>query len=439
MNKTVSTLVTILCLLSAVFLVRLAFNTKPVEASGDVNIMPDGSVEPSNAPIHREGDFYTFTDNIYDSIAIGRDNIIVDGNGYTLQGSDSDMGITLYAHTQNVILQNMNVKNFDYGIYLISEYNNITLAESNITSNACGIYLSGSSNNTISRNNITDNYWGVRLCFSSNNNLFGNNITANNSNGVWLEYYNYNNSIYGNNITANTYEGIKLERSSNNSISGNNIAANKWGIDLASSSNNTIIGNNVENNQYGISLSLGSYHNILSRNNITTNTIDGVYLDHSPDTIISGNNITNNRTGISLGSLNCTISGNNVINNDQGANLWSSGSRIYNNSFIENNIQVYVAPSLKDFFPNSWDNGYASGGNYWSDFKERYPEVEDVKSGPNQDQSGSDGIWDHPYVIDKKNQDNYPIVPEFPSFLILPPFMIATLLAVIVYRRKHCD
>jgi len=29
------------------------------------------------------------------------------------------------------------------------------------------------------------------------------------------------------------------------------------------------------------------------------------------------------------------------------------------------------------------------------------------------------------------------VIPEFPSFLILPLFMIATLLAVIAYRRKH--
>ena len=34
--------------------------------------------------------------------------------------------------------------------------------------------------------------------------------------------------------------------------------------------------------------------------------------------------------------------------------------------------------------------------------------------------------WEDPYEI-----------PEFPSFLILPLFMIATLLAVIVYKRKH--
>jgi hypothetical protein len=29
------------------------------------------------------------------------------------------------------------------------------------------------------------------------------------------------------------------------------------------------------------------------------------------------------------------------------------------------------------------------------------------------------------------------VVPEFPSFLVLSLFMIATLLAVIVYRKKH--
>ena len=81
---------------------------------------------------------------------------------------------------------------------------------------------------------------------------------------------------------------------------------------------------------------------------------------------------------------------------------------------------------------NTWDNGYPSGGNYWSD----YTDV-DQYSGPSQNITGSDGIWDHPYVIDENNKDNYPIVPEFPSFLILPLFMIATLLAVVVYRRKH--
>jgi len=37
-----------------------------------------------------------------------------------------------------------------------------------------------------------------------------------------------------------------------------------------------------------------------------------------------------------------------------------------------------------------------------------------------------------------ERDDNYELVmPEFPSFLILPIFMTATLLAVIIYKRKH--
>lgn len=83
------------------------------------------------------------------------------------------------------------------------------------------------------------------------------------------------------------------------------------------------------------------------------------------------------------------------------------------------------------------DDGYPSGGNYWSDYS-----GVDEKSGPNQDLSGSDGIGDTPYVIDENNTDHYPlinfyVIPEFPSFLILPLFMMATLLAVIACKRKR--
>lgn len=53
---------------------------------------------------------------------------------------------------------------------------------------------------------------------------------------------------------------------------------------------------------------------------------------------------------------------------------------------------------------NSWDDGYPSGGNYWSD----YTGV-DGNSGSNQDLSGSDGVGDTPYTIDNNNRDRYPL------------------------------
>ena len=75
---------------------------------------------------------------------------------------------------------------------------------------------------------------------------------------------------------------------------------------------------------------------------------------------------------------------------------------------------------------NVWDDGVGKG-NYWGDYEEKYPDAEEI--------DGS-GIWDTPYEINADNIDHYPIVPEFPSFLIMPLFMIATLLAAIFLKRR---
>jgi len=61
-------------------------------------------------------------------------------------------------------------------------------------------------------------------------------------------------------------------------------------------------------------------------------------------------------------------------------------------------------------FVNVWDNGYPSGGNYWSDYNGT-----DMYGGSYQNETGSDGIGDTPYVINEKNRDNYPLMNPWPS------------------------
>ena len=186
-----------------------------VKASGTIYIRAGGTVEGTDK-IQRDGDVYTFTANIYDSIVVERDNIVVDGAGYTLQGT---------------------------GAYRPK-----------------GIDLAGRSNVTIKNTRVSNTHYGIHLDESSNNNVIGNYITKNSNIAL---YSSSNNNVTGNNITNNSGNGIYFVDSSNNTISGNNITNNNSGIYLEGSSNNTISRNNVANNYNGIWVS-GSSNNIFT-------------------------------------------------------------------------------------------------------------------------------------------------------------------------------
>jgi len=103
--------------------------------------------------------------------------------------------------------------------------------------------------------------------------------------------------------------------------------------------------------------------------------------------VITGNIFSNNEYGIAIGD---SSSVNNVI---------------YHNNFINNNAA--------DGGNNSWDNGYPSGGNYWSN----YVGVDQYR-GPNQNEPGPDGIGDTPYNF-PNDCDLYPFMQ--PNGWLLPP------------------
>jgi len=382
-RKRISGIMLILLLANALFVM---VGVPVVVASGTIYIQADGTVNPPSAPIQRNGDLYTFTDNITDSIVIQKDNIVVDGAGHILQGSGYGTGISLTGES-NVTIQNVEITTFLYGIYLHSSSSN-SIFGSNITANSWyGIYLDSYSDyNSISGNNITaNNYHGI-LLDSSNNGISGNNITANNDAGICLTWSSSSNSISGNNITANIHKGIFLGDSDNNSISGNNITSNDW---------------------YGIYLDSHSDFNSISGNNITNHGF-GILLYSSDNNGISGNNITANNYGICLtwSSSSNSISGNNIANNEFGIGLTNSDNNsIYHNNF-ESNTQQTISNSI-----NMWDDGYRSGGNYWSDYTDT-----DVCSGLHQNETGSDGFWDHPYATVGDGWDIYPLVKPWVPF-----------------------
>jgi parallel beta-helix repeat protein len=334
-GKTASGIMLALLLISVS---TLTANIQPVSASGTIYIKPDGTVDGTDK-IQRDDDVYTFTDNIYDEIVVQIDNIVIDGAGYTLQGTGSGTGISL-SERSNVTIKNIEIVAFSYGIFLWS-----------------------SSNNSISGNNVT---------------LSTQPIPEDVSLGIVLLFSSSYNTISGNNVT-NTFEGIKLQSSSSyNNISGNKLENNYYGITISFSTNyNNVSGNTVTAGRNGVYL-MNCLNNIVSRNNITTNSNHGILLHpEASNNILSENYIKNNNKGITI--------------------FRSSNNFIYHNN-LDNTVQVYFYESGPI---NFWDDGYPSGGNFWSDYTTRYPDAQELDDSC---------IWDTPYVIDENNQDNYPLM-----------------------------
>ena len=365
----------------------LAFDIRPTFAQAEtIYINADGSITPSTAPIYTADNVtYAFTGNIsypaYNGIIVERSNTMIDGNGYTVQGNQSGCGLSL-TDISNVTVQNASVQGFGEGMQLLSGSNNNTICGNNVTANsAYGIYLYGSSYNTISGNNVTanDEGDGIVFSYSSFNTVSENDATANSyGDGIYL-YSSSNNAVSGNNATAD-YCGIYLSDSSNNTVNDNTATADYNPIYLFGSVDNNVSGNTVANGE-GIYLLYGSSFNTIS-GNTAMDAVNGILLYYSADNAVSENTLASNVLGLRIVS--------------------SSNNMMYYNSFVGNTAQASVDSTSVG---NTWDNGYPSGGNYWSDYNGT-----DIYCGAYQNQTGSDGIGDTPYVIDANNTDNYPLM-----------------------------
>ena len=200
--------------------------------------------------------------------------------------------------------------------------------------------------------------------------------------GIWLDNSN-NCTLIGNtatNIGVDGYgDGICLKNSNNCTLIRNTATSNgEHGISLERSDNCTLVGNTARDNpSNGIKLTVACY-NTFTNNSVSNNHYDGIWITASSNSnTFVGNTVTSNTpNGIRVHS--------------------SSSNSIFHNNFVGNAEQV-----RSDGSTNVWDDGYPSGGNYWSDYESEYPNAEEIDDS---------GIWDTPYEITENNQDNYPLM-----------------------------
>jgi len=197
-------------------------------------------------------------------------------------------------------------------------------------------------------------------------------ITANN---VTITHFTIQNAPYSG-ILILSADWCTIQE---NTITGSHTCA----VELGTGHHNTIRQNIMTNNSFcGVGLVDGSY-NVIEDNIINDNDDAGIVIMMGHSNLIQRNNVENNGWNGDLVFTGIYVA-------------YSSNNLIFNNNFINNLNQTWC-----DGSSNTWDDGYPSGGNYWSDYGERYHDAKEI------DESG---IWDTPYVIDENNTDFYPLI-----------------------------
>lgn len=397
----------------------------------------------------------------------------------------NNYGIVLTNSQDNVIFRNT-VENNDYEGVSLGDSSNNEFYENDVNSNSEGFSLHGSFNNILHENNITSNGKGVYLSNSFNNNIYRNLLTHNNY-GVFLRDACHHNNVSENNLTDNEDAGISLVFSNDgNVVCRNNINNSVWGIDFMEAKNNTVVENNLTKNFAGINMA-SSDCNELYGNNLDSNSV-GVGLFVSSDNRFHHNNFANNTKNIDDVSWENPYAPRSVNIWDDGypagGNYWSdyNGTDLYSGVYQNetgsdgigdkeyiidgSNTDNYpLMGAFSDFKATSEYNVQTICNSTISDFQFNGTAIRFNVSGENGTTgfcriciptalmngiyrvfvnstevtcnllTCSNNTYSYLYFNYTHSTQEVIIIPEFPPFLI-PPLMIATLLTVIVHRRK---
>jgi parallel beta-helix repeat protein len=213
-------------------------------------------------------------------------------------------------------------------------------------------------------------------------------------------------SINNNTVLSQSFMGIAVSGCSMVEVRGNTLDQIETSGIIVMESNNVDVHDNMITNVNGLALAVQLVDNIMiAGNNASTSTFCGLYVNDTRGAAIQNNDLTmNGRFGLYIGNV--------------------SNANVFHNRFIGNPEQALQGPNTTSL---AWDDGYPSGGNYWSDY-----------GGTDGD---GDGIGDTPYAVAGGGTDRYPFVNEDMKFVpefgaIVMPIIGMTAIVVFIRRRR---
>ncbi|MEM4367801.1 MAG: LamG domain-containing protein, partial [Candidatus Anstonellales archaeon] len=321
-------------------------------------------------------------------LTVTANNVMIDGNGYSLIGMNNSNTKAIYANGRSDLkIYNLTILNVSTGIHLIGDAGdrieivntsiNMSFASGcSLGSAICEAIIISDVDDVIIRNVTTDTfYYGIALYMGNNNvTIKDSTLYARNYPTIQLRSLQTNITIFNNTIIRGTSGSTALElvtnvNSSNINISNNYVQSSDYGITISNDPENIFIINNTITfgTSRGIFISGLNLTNRARNILIQNNTLNGSYHHFRIDNYI--NNITfenNNLISNYAGNYIIYLNGNTQSNSNitiRNNNIQGRTNLMYIRQYLTNNTGTN---EFLNIYNNIFNNSYPSDSSTYS-------------------------------------------------------------------------
>src|SRR5437667_197961 len=261
--------------------------------------------------------------------------------------------------------------------------------------NGAGLFIEFSNNLTIDRNNLTNVSRGLSIWSSTNttvraNHLFGTGISVHGTDLVHFVTHTFGTDNTVNGLPFVGYRNcsdvtidraavaeVFLSECKRVHIRGLTLDGSEMGIMLAAVDDALVEGNNFSSISSEAAIQVFGGTSVSLRSNYITGSGGGLLVSHARDVSLVGNTMDRNSIGAVVSDTTDGVA--------------------YHNNFIHTG--PYDHDQARGFANTnfSWDGGYPTGGNYWSDYRDFDRDHDGLGDG--NDSLASGGIDSHPLIL----------------------------------------
>ena len=336
---------------------------------------------------------------------------------------NSSYGWIVIANSSNISAASTSplVRNME-GVLLVA-VNDSVVRDVNSSTNQYGLRSWYSHRNTINDAQFRANAYGALYLFASNWNHINRALlrpdVAYTDDGVWFADASNNNTVDSLDCYQFGYCLYSEYLSSDLFVINSTLNGANYGLYSYSPSGPWILNTTISNSaSMGIALN-GAYYSyyLVANFAISSSTFFQNYIAfqcyYCAGGIVAGNLFNaSSWVAVYLGySSGIVVKDNTVVNASWVLylNTNADSNKFFHNNFYLSNGQTYDVGSS-----NAYDNGYPSGGNYWSNTTHA-----DLYRGAGQATAGSDGINDTAANLTYGKKDNYPLSEPWPPYALL--------------------